>query len=84
MAEAASLLGNVKNDSMFPDLTFKERMYGFAACFIIGNILTLTKFIDQSPLIPSIARVSEITHRYHHFPFYNIPYLILHICRMAH
>mmetsp|Transcript_34916 Transcript_34916/g.31442 ORF Transcript_34916/g.31442 Transcript_34916/m.31442 type:complete len:162 (-) Transcript_34916:25-510(-) len=44
MAEAASLLGNVKNDSMFPDLTFKERMYGFAACFIIGWLIDLFSF----------------------------------------
>lgn len=34
----ATLLGKTqKNESCFPTLTFKQRMYGFATCFILGE-----------------------------------------------
>jgi threonine synthase len=37
MDQASGLLGTVKNDSCFPTLTFKERMTGFAVCFVLGR-----------------------------------------------
>lgn len=35
---AAALIGTKKdNESCFPTLTFKQRMYGFLGCFISGK-----------------------------------------------
>jgi hypothetical protein len=48
--DAANLLVNVKNDSCFPTLTFKERITGFIICEAMG-IATSTHIIFKGLFI---------------------------------
>ena len=34
-----ALLGAQKNESCFPELTFRQRMEGFLVCFVLGTDL---------------------------------------------
>jgi hypothetical protein len=44
---AAALIASKKdNESCFPTLTFKQRMYGFLGCFISGNFVLFLAVIE--------------------------------------